>query len=255
LFAPQLLGSDLPWEAGLSTLVFAVVNLHHFVLDGAVWKLRDGRVARLLLRPGAAGPSTPGQRPRWRGRWPAAALWTVGGMCLVIEVGELARQQAERRGAYALAGRALDGLSWLGRDHAFGRIRLGRALLDAGQYADARVQFRRSASDRPTAAAWGGLGRALAGEGDLRGAAEAYEAGLEIAPGDAALLRSAGAARLALGEPARAVTWLERALERQPGHRATQRALRRARRALAAPPADSSHFRGEIPTEPVHSGR
>jgi tetratricopeptide (TPR) repeat protein len=47
-----------PW---LSSLVFhfdftrsfllftALVNIHHFVLDGAIWKLRDGRIAALLL--------------------------------------------------------------------------------------------------------------------------------------------------------------------------------------------------------------
>lgn len=37
-----------------SFLIFmALVNLHHFILDGAVWKLRDGRIARLLLGPAA----------------------------------------------------------------------------------------------------------------------------------------------------------------------------------------------------------
>ncbi|HMD18502.1 MAG TPA: hypothetical protein VKH18_17685 [Terriglobales bacterium] len=47
-----------PW---LSTLVFhfdftrsfllftALVNIHHFMLDGAIWKLRDGRIAALLV--------------------------------------------------------------------------------------------------------------------------------------------------------------------------------------------------------------
>jgi len=33
-----------------SFLIFtSLVNLHHFILDGAIWKLRDGRVASLLL--------------------------------------------------------------------------------------------------------------------------------------------------------------------------------------------------------------
>jgi len=33
-----------------SFLIFtALVNLHHFLLDGAIWKLRDGRIANLLL--------------------------------------------------------------------------------------------------------------------------------------------------------------------------------------------------------------
>ncbi len=30
-------------------IFMALVNLHHFILDGAIWKLRDGRIARLLL--------------------------------------------------------------------------------------------------------------------------------------------------------------------------------------------------------------
>lgn len=33
-----------------SFLIFtALVNVHHFILDGAIWKLRDGRIASLLL--------------------------------------------------------------------------------------------------------------------------------------------------------------------------------------------------------------
>lgn len=33
-----------------SFLVFtALINLHHFILDGAIWKLRDGRIATLLV--------------------------------------------------------------------------------------------------------------------------------------------------------------------------------------------------------------
>lgn len=40
-----------------SFLIFmALANLHHFILDGAIWKLRDGRIARLLLGRQAPGP-------------------------------------------------------------------------------------------------------------------------------------------------------------------------------------------------------
>ena len=47
-----------PWLAsrvfhrdfGASFLIFtALVNLHHFILDGAIWKLREGRIAAMLL--------------------------------------------------------------------------------------------------------------------------------------------------------------------------------------------------------------
>ena len=44
--ASRLLQRDL----AESFLIFmALVNVHHFILDGAIWKLRDGRIARLLL--------------------------------------------------------------------------------------------------------------------------------------------------------------------------------------------------------------
>ena len=47
-----------PWLAshlfhrdfGASFLIFtALVNLHHFILDGAIWKLREGKIAALLI--------------------------------------------------------------------------------------------------------------------------------------------------------------------------------------------------------------
>jgi Tfp pilus assembly protein PilF len=231
-FASRLFGADVSFEKGLSALVFSIVNIHHFVLDGAIWKLRDGRVARVLLRgdTGIAHDSAP-TRTRKR-RWLHAAVWSVFALCVVIEVGELARQQAERHGAYAVVGTLLDGLDWVGRPHEFSRIRIGRILLQRGDYARARAHFERSARDRPSLAAWGGLGRALEGEGDLSAAAEAYEAGLVLDPSDAALLRSAGFTRLRIGQPDRAAEFFERSLEREPGHKRTREGLEEARRGL-----------------------
>jgi hypothetical protein len=228
-FAPGLLGSGLHWDAGLATLVFAVVNLHHFVLDGVVWKLRDGRVARLLLggRAPAQAPAAPQRGRRWRG-----ALWALLGLCLVIEVAELTRQQALRWGLWDVADAAFAGLAWVGREHSLARIGFGRALLEEGDPAAARVQFERSLAAEPTRAGWGGLGRSFEAEGDWRGAAEAYEAGARLAPDDAELTRSAGIARLRAGEPRLAAPLLERALELEPDHERTRQALTRARRAL-----------------------
>lgn len=56
----------------------ALINIHHFILDGAIWKLRDGRIARLLISEDAAAASALGAteaapairlpgRPAWAG--------------------------------------------------------------------------------------------------------------------------------------------------------------------------------------------
>jgi tetratricopeptide (TPR) repeat protein len=47
---PWLASRALHHDFTASFLIFtALVNIHHFILDGAIWKLRDGRIASLLL--------------------------------------------------------------------------------------------------------------------------------------------------------------------------------------------------------------
>ncbi len=47
---PWILSRFFHFDLVTSYLIFvSVVNLHHFILDGAIWKLRDGRIAALLL--------------------------------------------------------------------------------------------------------------------------------------------------------------------------------------------------------------
>src|SRR6202521_4737024 len=47
---PWLASRLFHYDFGASFLIFtALVNIHHFMLDGAIWKLRDSRIAVLLL--------------------------------------------------------------------------------------------------------------------------------------------------------------------------------------------------------------
>ena len=47
---PWLASRIFHFDFSASFLIFtALVNIHHFILDGAIWKLRDGRIATLLL--------------------------------------------------------------------------------------------------------------------------------------------------------------------------------------------------------------
>ena len=50
IFGPWVVSYVFRYDLAASFMIFtALVNIHHFVLDGAIWKLRDGRIAALLL--------------------------------------------------------------------------------------------------------------------------------------------------------------------------------------------------------------
>lgn len=47
---PWIVSRAFQYDLTESVLIFsALINIHHFMLDGAIWKLRDGRIAKLLL--------------------------------------------------------------------------------------------------------------------------------------------------------------------------------------------------------------
>jgi tetratricopeptide (TPR) repeat protein len=53
----------------------ALVNIHHFILDGALWKLRDSRVAAFLLNSNVRSEDEP---PEGRGAFQSTAHWLTG---------------------------------------------------------------------------------------------------------------------------------------------------------------------------------
>ena len=67
-----------------SFLIFtALVNIHHFILDGAIWKLRDGRIAALLVNSKAQLAQSANEA---KDKTAAALQWIVGknsGACFV----------------------------------------------------------------------------------------------------------------------------------------------------------------------------
>ena len=63
---PWLVSYIFHYDFTTSFLIFtALVNIHHFLLDGALWKLRDSRVASLLIDASATvQPSEPKASPK-----------------------------------------------------------------------------------------------------------------------------------------------------------------------------------------------
>ncbi|MDX2226378.1 MAG: tetratricopeptide repeat protein [Verrucomicrobiae bacterium] len=79
--ASRLFGFDLAQSA----LVFiAVVNIHHFIIDGVVWKLREKRVSRIL-----EGEETSLQPSSWERLWGSLSGRTLlaGVIAVVLMIG------------------------------------------------------------------------------------------------------------------------------------------------------------------------
>jgi tetratricopeptide (TPR) repeat protein len=97
---PWLASYVFHYDFTTSFLIFtALVNLHHFILDGAIWKLRDGRIAALLLnskeRVVAAGRETGG----WvftQARWIAGPSASARGLRISLAVGLIALSGVDR---------------------------------------------------------------------------------------------------------------------------------------------------------------
>jgi hypothetical protein len=146
LFVPALFGASVPNGAGVLLLSFAVLNLHHFILDGAIWKLRDGRVAKALLR-SQSDEGAPASAQDGRRRWLPILLWTVG----------------------------VVGVSW----------KLWVVGLEFVSTRDVDLELQQAATyqlellGQDTADQWGALGRRLEAEGEPELAIDAYRKAVE----------------------------------------------------------------------------
>jgi hypothetical protein len=156
LFSPDLLGPNHGMST-VATLMAAGINIHHFVLDGAIWKLRDGPIARVLLRadPVAEAGAATASWPR-RAAWIGLSTWIALQGYAAYEykwgaLGEVGPLDASR------VERAVDRLRWIGRDDPNLRFRLGTAAGESGDLAEARSQFERGLQLEETAQGWVGI--------------------------------------------------------------------------------------------------
>jgi hypothetical protein len=234
LFAPQLFG-PISWAGGLAILLFAVINLHHFILDGAIWKLRDGRVARLLLRTQPDGGAAAARRGEASWRMPAL-VWGIGALCLAIPSLELWDAHAVRSRDVERVEGAARRLAWIGRERIGVLNALGALRSERGEVEEAEIAYRRALALRRDPTVLNNLAWTLAvADGDAAAAQEAValseEAVAHFGSGDAAALDTLAAAYAAAGRYADAARIAEQALAR-----VVAQALARAKHSeLAAP--------------------
>ncbi len=161
LLSPGALGI-LAFDSGLGLLVASAVNLHHFLLDGVIWKLRDARVgAALVAKP--VPDTAPALGLRTNVSWPlrigvatagalAAAFWSIG--TWEREVGYRQALLADDVERLELASKRL---ALVGRDGPAIHEDLARLRAQRGDRARAVDEYRRSQALAPTPDAWPGM--------------------------------------------------------------------------------------------------
>jgi tetratricopeptide (TPR) repeat protein len=188
LFVPETFGVR-SFDAGLAAVIASAVNIHHFILDGAIWKLRDGRIARILLRgkgsPEELGVPKPSMvRMKWMPVFLAAGLATTfANLVAIYEI-----EFGFRRAAIALnpdrLRTAAKRLRWVGRDQAPLHVQIAHFDARADQLDDAIHEVERSLELDPTAEAWELLGEFYSQQGNqeaaVRANAEAQKLGSDL---------------------------------------------------------------------------
>ena len=201
----------LSLDLGLAMLIAAGVNLHHFVLDGAIWKLR-GRIAEVLIRSGRDDSGQSSDRSLWR-----SVVWAACAAGLALQIfhtyyeaqGRSARRMNESRQAF-------DRLAWFGLDTVQSRMRLAQVYLSNERPAAAISQIQRGLELTPSAGSYLLLGQALLRNGEPEAALSAFREAATRSPGLVAAHRGEAVALLRLGDREQAVVAMDEAVRLAP---------------------------------------
>jgi len=211
-----------------SFLIFtALVNIHHFILDGAIWKLRDGRIASLLINSKERISDAAGEAG---GQFAAACRWLVSGSAGArsLRVGTallLLVWGTVDQARYYLSLNT-DDLLDLQRAEALNsfdsslQMRLARRAAEEGQPQQAEAAWRRAMQANPAdPAPRQGLLHLLIDQDRFDEAFSLTEASLKYAPKDANLLVDRGLLALRQGHTDQALANWDQALAADPGQK------------------------------------
>jgi len=222
---PWLASRAFHHDFASSFLIFtALVNIHHFILDGAIWKLRDGRIAALLLNSKERLADAAGEAG---GQFAAACRWLVGGSArahglrmsaalLLLVWGTV----DQARYYFSLRADDLQDLQRAALLNSFDsslQVRLARRAMEDGQPQQAEAAWKRAIEASPAdPAPRQGLLQLLIGQDRFDEAASLTEASLKFAPKDANLLVNRGLLALRRGHADEALASWDQALTVDP---------------------------------------
>ena len=222
---PWLASRLFHYDFTASFLIFtALVNLHHFILDGAIWKLRDGRIAAILLGSKdrlATAASQAGSRTLRGVRWLLGSSSGARALRWGSVLGLLALGTIDQVRYYLVLHD--DNLAYLERAAAMNSFdssletRLGRKELEAGNTRQAVAALEDAVRVNPAAPVpRNTLLRYFTDTGQYRKAYQLTWTSIRYAPHDVDLLVDHGILAHELGHSQEAVVSWEKALAIDP---------------------------------------
>jgi len=232
----------------------ALVNLHHFILDGAIWKLRDSRTAALLLdtREHKAAKDAEG-----RGRFAAMSHWLAGktfaaralriaAIILLLVWGGMDRLHFYWANVSASLS-SLERAALLEPDDSALQTRLAHAAQAAGNTGAALAALRRAAEVGPgNLALQESYARALITAGRDEDAFALYQRVLERAPQNANALVNFGLLAERLGHGDQAIDSWQRAVAADPMQTNAQLYLAQAMEEKGETQSAARHYRAYL---------
>ena len=202
----------------------ALVNIHHFILDGAIWKLRDSRIASMLLD---AQQKAAAARTEKRNTFAKAGSWLTGrapgARALRIGVAVLLFAWAGVDQLHFWWSNETDSLPALERaaelnpDDSAVQVRLADAEQVAGKHDAALAAMQRAAAINPASLALQeSYARSLIEAGRLADAYEEFQKILARWPRNADALVDSGMLAHRLGHDEEAVDDWQRAVDADP---------------------------------------
>jgi Tfp pilus assembly protein PilF len=242
-------------DFGTSFLTFtALVNLHHFVLDGAIWKLRDSRIARCLLDTGESG--TPA-KPETHGALARSMYWLTGGSAVArsVRIATVVAlllwggfDQLHFYESHVAAGLpALERAAKWAPDDSMLQLRLARAEASTGHNEAALQALRQAANvNSHSLGIQQAYAQALIEAGKDAEAYALYQRVLVIAPRNTDALVNYGLLAHRLGHDAEAIDSWQRAVDVDPAAPNAQLYLAQAREQEGQSAAAARHYRAYL---------
>jgi tetratricopeptide (TPR) repeat protein len=230
LFLPVPWLASYGWHVDFTASVFivaAIVNLHHFMIDGVVWKLRNPRVGRVLVHADGAAtapasataaqtPAAPPHRPAVTWAWRVALVAGLAALAVVDQW----------RYVLALGHGARERLAEAARLNPYDSgtyLRLAQLESAAGDPAAAAAALRRAVDTNPHNPVLArALVRRLIEANQFADAYRESQALLARWPDDVDTLVNAGTLADRLGDAAAAERWWTQAADRDPSQRRVQ---------------------------------